>query len=203
MFGIGDTVMHPSEGVCSVEDIRTIQFSGGQPRPYYVLHPTMEKGSSTVYMPTDRGDTVLRLAEIPNVLGLKDATGDIGRGIMLLRSLPEGFSLYSGDDPSAGALMLLGACGNISVTANVIPAIMARLCEAARCGDVETVREISIRIAPLHEAMFVEANPIPVKWAIERILSVPAHYRLPLTSLAPGFREQVATALHSVLPENN
>ncbi len=148
-------------------------------------------------------DTVLRLAEIPNVLGLKDATGDIGRGIMLLRSLPEGFSLYSGDDPSAGALMLLGACGNISVTANVIPAIMARLCEAARCGDVETVREISIRIAPLHEAMFVEANPIPVKWAIERILSVPAHYRLPLTSLAPGFREQVATALHSVLPENN
>ena len=101
-------------------------------------------------------ETVLRLATIPNIVALKDATGDIARGISLMRSLPKGFALYSGDDPTAAALMLLGARGNISVTANVIPATMARLCAAARAGDVQTVREISLRIAPLHAAMFVE-----------------------------------------------
>lgn len=143
-------------------------------------------------------DTVLRLAEIPNIIGLKDATGDIGRGVMLLRTLPEGFSLYSGDDPTAAALMLLGARGNISVTANVIPAMMARLCAAARSGDVATVRDISLRIAPLHQAMFVEANPIPVKWAVERLLSIPTHYRLPLTPLNPGLHDQVTAALRAV-----
>jgi len=144
-------------------------------------------------------ETVLRLSEIPNILGLKDATGDIGRGIMLLRSLPETFSLYSGDDPTAAALMLLGARGNISVTANVIPSIMARLCAAARSGDVEAVRDISRRIAPVHQAMFVESNPIPVKWAIERLLSIPAHHRSPLTPLDPNLHEKVEAALHSVL----
>lgn len=144
-------------------------------------------------------DTVLRLAEIPNILGLKDATGDISRGIMLLRSLPEEFSLYSGDDPTAAALMLLGARGNISVTANVIPAIMARLCAAARSADIATVRDIILRIAPLHQAMFVEANPIPVKWAVERLLSIPAHYRLPLTPLDPAWHHQVTAALGAVL----
>ena len=144
-------------------------------------------------------DTVFRLAEIPNIMGLKDATGDVGRGLMLLRSLPQDFSLYSGDDPTAAALMLLGARGNISVTANVIPAIMARLCAAAISGDVATVRDISLRTAPLHQAMFVEPNPIPVKWALERFLSIAAHYRSPLTSLEPAWHKQVETALLDVL----
>ena len=106
-------------------------------------------------------ETVFRLAEIPNIAGLKDATGDIGRGIMLMRSLPASFAVYSGDDPTAAALMLHGARGNISVTANVIPTIMSQLCRAARQGDVATVRAISRRIAPLHEAMFVEFEPYP------------------------------------------
>jgi 4-hydroxy-tetrahydrodipicolinate synthase len=112
---------------------------------------------------TDLADeSILRLSELPNIAGLKDATGDIGRGTSLMRSLPQDFAFYSGDDPTAAALMLLGACGNISVNANVIPATMARLCAAARAGEINAVREISRRIAPLHEAMFVESNPIPV-----------------------------------------
>lgn len=140
-------------------------------------------------------ETVLRLAEIPNIMGLKDATGDIGRGLMLMRSLPAGFAVYSGDDPTAAALMLLGARGNISVTANVIPAAMAQLCVAARAGDVATVRDISLRIAPLHQAMFVESNPIPVKWALERLGLAKAHYRLPLTPLSPAWHDVVEAAL--------
>lgn len=144
-------------------------------------------------------ETVLRLAQIPNIVGLKDATGDIGRGISLMRSLPKGFALYSGDDPTAAALMLLGAQGNISVTANVIPATMTRLCAAARTGDVKTVREISLRIAPLHAAMFVEANPIPVKWALAQMGKLSPFYRLPLTPLSTNRHEEVQSALRFVL----
>jgi 4-hydroxy-tetrahydrodipicolinate synthase len=144
-------------------------------------------------------ETVLRLAQLPNVVGLKDATGDIGRGISLLRSLPKGFALYSGDDPTAAALMLLGAQGNISVTANVIPATMAHLCAAARTGDVAAVREISLRIAPLHAAMFVEANPIPVKWALAQMGKLSPFYRLPLTPLSTNRHEEVQSALRFAL----
>jgi 4-hydroxy-tetrahydrodipicolinate synthase len=144
-------------------------------------------------------ETVLRLAEIPNIAGLKDATGDIGRGISLLRSLPEGFALYSGDDPTAAALMLLGAQGAISVTANVIPATMARLCAAARVGDVAVVREIGLQIAPLHAALFVETNPIPVKWALARIGKLLPFQRLPLTPLSADRHEEVRSALSSVV----
>lgn len=151
---------------------------------------------------TDLADeTVLRLAQIPNIAGLKDATGDIGRGISLLRSLPEGFALYSGDDPTAAALMLLGARGNISVTANVIPATMAELCTAARTGDVAAVRDISMRIAPLHAAMFVESNPIPVKWALSHMGKITAAYRLPLTPLSEARHEEVMGALQSALED--
>jgi len=151
---------------------------------------------------TDLADeTVLRLAELPNIVGLKDATGDIGRGISLMRSLPSGFALYSGDDPTAAALMLLGARGNISVTANVIPATMAQLCRAARTGDVEKVREISRRIAPLHAAMFIESNPIPVKWALGQMGKITPSYRLPLTPLSPNLHEEVAAALLSTIEE--
>lgn len=131
-------------------------------------------------------ETVLRLARLPNVVGLKDATGDIARGISLMRFLPAAFALYSGDDPTAAALMLLGARGNISVTANVIPATMARLCAAARAGDVKTVRDISLRIVPLHDAMFVESNPIPVKWALAQLGRLQPFYRLPLTPPQPS-----------------
>lgn len=149
---------------------------------------------------TDLADeTVLRLARIPNIVGLKDATGDIGRGISLLRSLPDGFALYSGDDPTAAALMLLGARGNISVTANVIPATMAALCLAARTGDVAAVRNISMRIAPLHAAMFVESNPIPVKWVLSHMGKIAAAYRLPLTPLSEARHEEVTAALQSAL----
>jgi len=149
---------------------------------------------------TDLADeTVLRLAEIPNIVGLKDATGDIGRGISLLRSLPNGFALYSGDDPTAAALLLLGARGNISVTANIIPATMAQLCRAARAGDVFAVRDISRRIAPLHAAMFVESNPIPVKWALGRMGKITAAYRLPLTPLSPDRHEELDAALQAAL----
>lgn len=144
-------------------------------------------------------DTVLELAAVPNIAGLKDATGDIGRAVMLMRSLPQGFALYSGDDPTAAALMLLGAQGNISVTANVVPALMAQLCAAARTGDVATVRALGTRLAPLHEAMFKEANPIPVKWAVERLLSIPAHYRLPLTPASNALRYEIANAIFGAL----
>ena len=144
-------------------------------------------------------ETVLRLSEVPNIAGLKDATGDVGRGISLMRSLPEGFALYSGDDPTAAALILLGARGNISVTANVIPATMARLCAAARAGEIAAVREISRRIAPLHDAMFVEPNPIPVKWALERLGKLSAFYRLPLTPLSPARHAGVEAALRLAL----
>ena len=143
-------------------------------------------------------ETVLRLAEVPNIVGLKDATGDIGRGMSLMRSLPKGFALYSGDDPTAAALMLLGARGNISVTANVVPATMARLCAAARIGDVETVREISLSIAPLHAAMFVESNPIPVKWALAQLGKLSPFYRLPLTPLSADRHKEVESALNLV-----
>ncbi len=144
-------------------------------------------------------ETVLRLAELPNIAGLKDATGDIGRGIALMGSLPEDFALYSGDDPTAAALMLLGARGNISVTANVIPATMARLCAAARNGDVASVRDISRRIAPLHAAMFAESNPIPVKWALAYLGRITESYRLPLTPLSPDRHAEVVAALQLAL----
>ncbi len=143
-------------------------------------------------------ETVLCLAEVPNIVGIKDATGDIARGVMLMRDLPEDFAVYSGDDPTAAALMPFGARGNISVTANVIPRVMSRLCAAARLGDVVKVREISGRIAPLHQAMFVESNPIPVKWALERLGLIEAHYRLPLTPLSSTWHEIIEAALQEV-----
>lgn len=134
-------------------------------------------------------ETVLRLAEIPNIKGLKDATGDIARGVMLMRVLPTDFIVYSGDDPTAAALLLLGAQGTISVSANVIPVAMSCLCAAARSGDVDTVRRISNRIAPLHEAMFVESNPIPVKWMLAKRGMIQAHCRSPLTPLDASWHD--------------
>jgi len=143
-------------------------------------------------------ETTLRLAAIPNIMGIKEATGDIARGGLLLRELaavrPD-FEVYSGDDPTAAALILLGARGNISVTANVAPRLMHDLCAAAFAGDVARVRELNARLARLNRALFVEANPIPVKWALAQLHNTPLGMRLPLTDLSVAHHETVRSAL--------
>jgi 4-hydroxy-tetrahydrodipicolinate synthase len=140
-------------------------------------------------------DTVLRLAELPGVVGLKDATGDIPRGSDLLAQLPSGFAVYSGNDDSALALMAMGSHGVISVTANIAPGPMAAMCRAALAGDWAEARAINRRLLPLHFKLFVEANPIPLKWAMaERGLIGPG-IRLPLTPLSAGHHATVRAAL--------
>ena len=130
-------------------------------------------------------DTVLRLAEIPNIVGIKDATGDIARGSDLLLRAPDDFAVYSGDDASTLALIMLGAHGSISVTANVAPKLMHQMCTAALNGDVMRAREINFQLLGLHRNLFVEANPIPVKWAVARMGLMKNALRLPLTPLSP------------------
>ncbi|NCN23009.1 MAG: 4-hydroxy-tetrahydrodipicolinate synthase, partial [Gallionella sp.] len=129
-------------------------------------------------------DTVLRLAQIPNIVGIKDATGNIERGTDLLQRVPDDFAVYSGDDASTLALMLLGAQGTISVTANVAPRLMHEMCVAALQGEVARAREINFRLLGLHRKLFVEANPIPVKWAVARMGKIGLTLRLPLTPLS-------------------
>lgn len=129
-------------------------------------------------------DTVLRLAQVPGIVGIKEATGNIERAQWLIRDLPKGFAVYSGDDPTAVALMLCGGHGNISVTANVAPRLMAELCAAALAGDVGRAMELQFRLMPLHRNLFVEANPIPVKWAMQRLGLCGGAMRLPMTPLA-------------------
>ncbi len=129
-------------------------------------------------------DTVLRLAQIPNIIGIKDATGNIERGSDLLARAPKNFAIYSGDDASTLALMLLGAHGSISVTANVAPKLMHEMCVAALNNDVLKAREINFRLLGLHRHLFVEANPIPVKWAVARMGKMLNTLRLPLTPLS-------------------
>lgn len=140
-------------------------------------------------------ETVLRLAQIPNVVGIKDATADIGRGTALLRSRPKGFAVYSGDDASALALMLLGADGIISVTANVAPHLMAQMCKAALGGELTAARAINEQLLGLHRSLFVEANPIPVKWAAQQLGLIAGGIRLPLTPLSAGHHGVVQAAL--------
>jgi 4-hydroxy-tetrahydrodipicolinate synthase len=129
-------------------------------------------------------DTVLRLAQIPGIVGIKDATGNIERGSDLLQRAPKDFAVYSGDDASTLALMLLGARGTISVTANVAPKLMHEMCMAALNGEVAKAREINFRLLGLHRNLFVEANPIPVKWAVARMGKMKNVLRLPLTPLS-------------------
>ena len=131
-------------------------------------------------------EIVLRLAQIRNIVGIKDATGNIERGSDLLQRAPEDFAIYSGDDASTLALMLLGAHGTISVTANVAPKLMHEMCMAALAGDVVLAREINFRLLGLHRNLFVEANPIPVKWAVSRMGRIKNTLRLPLTPLSTG-----------------
>lgn len=140
-------------------------------------------------------DTVLRLAELPGVVGLKDATGDVGRGAALLGRLPDDFAVYSGNDDSALALMAVGAHGVISVTANVAPAEMARMCAAAAAGDMAEANALNRRLMPLHRDLFVEANPIPVKWAVARLGRCGEAIRLPLTPPSDASRDVIAAAM--------
>ncbi len=140
-------------------------------------------------------ETVLRPAQVPNIIGIKDATGDIGRGALLLRDAPKGFQVFSGDDPTAAALMLLGGHGNISVTANVAPRLMHELCMAAIAGDVPRTRELNARLAELNKVLFVEANPIPVKWALAEMGRTELGYRLPLVPLSSQYHDLVRSSL--------
>ena len=140
-------------------------------------------------------DTVLRLTQVPGVVGLKDATGNMERVSDLLRRAPASFALYSGDDASALPFMLLGGHGVISVTANVAPKLMHALCEAAFAGNLAQAREINNRLLPLHSKLFVEANPIPVKWACAEMGLMPGGLRLPLTPMSPAHYETVREAL--------
>lgn len=140
-------------------------------------------------------DTALRLAQIPNIVGIKDATGSIDRGSDLLQRAPADFAVYSGDDGSTLALMLLGAHGAISVTANVAPRLMHEMCAAALMGDAIKAREINFRLLGLHRSLFVEANPIPVKWAVARMGKMENVLRLPLTPLSATAHATVETAM--------
>ncbi len=144
-----------------------------------------------------KNDTVLRLLELPNIIGLKDATGDLGRASELLSRLPKDreFAIYSGNDDSALALMLMGGAGVISVTANVAPELMSRMCAMALANDVMGAREINDRLMPLHKELFCEPNPIVLKWALHRMGLIPPGIRLPLTPLSPSKHEQVERAL--------
>ena len=148
-------------------------------------------------------ETVLRLTAIPNIVGLKDATGNIGRGLELLRLAPKSFAVYSGDDPTAMTLMFCGGAGNISVTANVAPRAMSELCAAAMKGDIAKAVEINNKVIPLHAKLFVEPNPVPVKWAMAEMGLMPAGLRLPLAPLAAEFHDTVRAALREagVLPQ--
>jgi 4-hydroxy-tetrahydrodipicolinate synthase len=144
-------------------------------------------------------ETVLRLAEVPGVVGLKDATADLGRCSELVRGLAKAgrrnFALYSGEDITALPLMMMGGHGVISVTANVAPKLMAEMCAAALAGDYATARACNDRLLPLHRKLFVEANPIPVKWALAEMGLVRNELRLPLTPLSPQHHDTVRAAL--------
>lgn len=140
-------------------------------------------------------ETVARLAPIPNIVGIKDATGNIGRGLELLRIVDKSFAVYSGDDPTAMALMFCGGAGDISVTANVAPRAMHELCVAAMGGDIARAIEINNRVMALHSTLFVEPNPVPVKWALAEMGKMPAGLRLPLVPLSEQFHDPVRAAL--------
>jgi 4-hydroxy-tetrahydrodipicolinate synthase len=142
-----------------------------------------------------QNDTVLRLAEVPGIIGIKDATASIERGSDLLRRAPRNFAVYSGEDSTALALMLLGGHGVISVTANVAPRQMHEMCAAALVGDVKKARELNFRLLPLHQRLFVEANPIPVKWALAQMGLIEGGLRLPLSPLAERCHDTVREAL--------
>jgi 4-hydroxy-tetrahydrodipicolinate synthase len=141
-------------------------------------------------------DTVLRLAEVPGIVGIKEATGSIERACWLIKQAPKGFSIYSGDDLTAIALMLLGGHGNVSVTANVAPKAMHQLCKAALAGNVREATELHLKLLPLHKNLFIESSPTPTKWAMSRLGLCGATVRSPILPLTPAGQSVVEQALH-------
>jgi 4-hydroxy-tetrahydrodipicolinate synthase len=144
-------------------------------------------------------DTVLRLADVPGIVGIKDATADLGRASELIRALHAkgrgDFAVYSGEDITALPLLLMGGHGVISVTANVAPRLMAEMCKAALAGEIARARALNDRLLPLHRRLFVEPNPIPVKWALAEMGRIANVLRLPLVPLTPAFHDPVRSAL--------
>ena len=141
-------------------------------------------------------ETALRLAQLPGIIGIKEATGNLDRAAWLIKQAPKGFSIFSGDDPTAVHLMTMGGHGNISVTANVAPRDMAELCKAAMAQEAKPAIELHMKLLPLHKQLFVEPNPIPVKWALAHMGKIGGALRLPLTPLTPASQELVKAALH-------
>ena len=142
-------------------------------------------------------DTVMRLTQVPGIVGIKEATGDIERAQWLIREVPKSFAVYSGDDPTAVALMLCGGQGNVSVTANIAPRLMHELCVAAMAGNARRAMEIQLALMPLHKQLFVEPNPIPLKWAMEKLGLCGATLRLPMTPLSATNHAVLETALRA------
>ena len=140
-------------------------------------------------------ETTLRLAQIPNIVGIKDATGNMERGAELINRAPEGFSVFSGDDGTACALLMLGGKANISVVANVAPRMMHEMCMAAISGNVAKARELNFRLSALSRHLFCEASPIPVKWACQQMGLMEGGIRLPLTPLSADCHERVRSAM--------
>jgi 4-hydroxy-tetrahydrodipicolinate synthase len=140
-------------------------------------------------------ETALRLAEVPGIVGIKEASGDIERAAWLVKRAPKGFAIHSGDDATAVALMLLGGQGNVSVTANVAPRLMHELCMAAMRGDARAAAEIHLRLLPLHRDLFCEPSPAPTKWALARLGRCGAALRLPIVPLTPAGEATVERSL--------
>lgn len=140
-------------------------------------------------------DTILRLAAVPRIIGIKDATGSIERGTDLLKRAPAGFDVWGGDDATAMVLTLLGGKGTISVTANVAPRLMHDMYAAALAGDLPKARELNFRLLSLHRNLFVEANPIPVKWAVQQLGLIQGGLRLPMTPLSSEYHDRVRSAM--------
>ncbi len=142
-------------------------------------------------------DTTIRLSEIPNIVGIKDATANMARGTELLKRAPKNFAIYSGEDVSTLALILLGAHGTISVTANVAPKLMSEMCRAALNGEREHAIDINNRLLGLHNQLFLESNPIPVKWALWKMGLIESGIRLPLTPFHEKFHGALQDAMVS------
>lgn len=140
-------------------------------------------------------DTVIRLSKVPGIVGIKEATGNIERAQWLIKDLPKTFSVYSGDDPTAVALMLCGGKGNVSVSANIAPKLMHELCVAAMSGNVARAMQIQFQLLPIHKYLFVEANPIPLKWAMSKMGLCNGTMRLPMTTLTQANESVVQAAL--------
>jgi 4-hydroxy-tetrahydrodipicolinate synthase len=140
-------------------------------------------------------ETISRLADLPNIIGIKEATGDLERGYEIISQCASRIDVYSGDDCTAGELMLMGAKGNISVTANIVPKAMRELCAEALTGNADRSRAMNNKLAPLHDALFIESNPIPVKWALQKMGRIASGIRLPLTPLAESCQPDITAAM--------